>query len=337
MDTHEPKPLTERDCIWITWERQRRTETLSGDLGVRLYRLTPPDNYLWKVLVLSLRTIGILLRVRPRCLIVQNPSMALAGLVALLRPLFGYRLVVDRHSNFKFPTMDDPSPKYRAFHALSRLTISKADLTIVTNDHLAGVVRDWGGRPFVLQDRLPDMDLARETELEGERNVVMVSSFSADEPIDAVLAAAEHLPEGWRLHMTGNWRRRGADLESRVPSSVRLTGFLDEPDFQSLLLSADAVVALTTQDHTLLCSAYEAVVLGRPLVLSDTSALRAYFREGVVFTGHGADDLAAAMIRAVEERDERAAAIRGLRDVLAEEWKPRFRDLVARIEGFAIR
>lgn len=324
--------LPEKEGIWITWERQRRTDTLARELRLKLHRFTPPDQYLWKVLVLSLMTVATLIRIRPKRLVIQNPSMALAGLVVFLKPLLRYGLVVDRHSNFKFHTKDDPSLKYRIFHALSRWTVRHADLTIVTNDYLAEIISSWGGRAHVLQDRLPDMDLAEDTDLEGKHTIVMVSSFSADEPIAEVLRAAPMLDDGTVLYMTGNWRRFASDLERTIPANVRLTGYLSERNFQSLVKSADVVLALTTQDHTLLCSAYEAVVLHKPLVTSDTSALRSYFRKGVLFTGHSADELSRTLNRAVVEREERSKEIEELALILEAEWRPRFEELVRRIE-----
>ncbi len=319
------------DTIWITWEQQRRTETLAKALEIPLYRFRPVRIYSLKVLLLSLRTLLVLLSKRPRRLVVQNPSMALAGLVCWLKPLFGYRLVIDRHSNFKFPTMESRSLKYRLFHALSRMTVARADLTIVTNGHLAGIVEGWGGRPYVLQDMMPTLTAGDAVSLSGRSNIAWVNSFSADEPVEAVLDAAKYLPDGVTLHITGDDSRLSPALLSSVPDNVRLTGYLHETDFQSLLKSVDVVLALTRQDHTLLCSAYEAVALGKPLVLADTHALREYFNSGVLFTSLDPETIAATLCQALEERTQRAQAVEELRERLLSEWKPRFEELIDRV------
>ncbi len=320
------------DCIWITWEEQRRTDVLSAELGISLYRLTSSSNYLLRLLKLSLQTLQILFKNRPQKLIIQNPSMALAVLTVVFKPLFAYKLIVDRHSNFKFDTIDIPSLKYRIFHLLSRYTVRKADLTIVTNNFLAQVVRDWGGRPFILQDKLPSLPFAGETELEGQRNLALVFSFSLDEPVEEVLLAARRLPSDVVLYITGNWKRLNKSLLEDLPPQVRLTGYLSEKDFQTLINSVDAVMAFTDQDHTLLCSAYEAIALGKPFLTSDTSALKSYFRKGVLFTKHDANSLVKAMGMILEESHKRSCMIKELAELLSEEWSPRFRNLVKEIK-----
>ena len=258
--------------------------------------------------------------------------MALASLTVFVKPLFGYKLIVDRHSNFKFHTVNKLSPKYKFFHILSRYTIRKADLTIVTNEFLAQVVRDWGGTPFILQDMLPNLELAGASKLEGQRNLALVSSFSDDEPIEAVMKAARELPDNVVLYITGNWKSLRKSLLNDLPRQVRLTGYLDENDFQTLINSVNAVMALTTQDHTLLCSAYEAVSLGKPFLTSNTSELKSYFRKGVLFTKHDAESLAKNMKLVLNETEKKSIEIKELRKVLAKEWMVRFQDLIGKIK-----
>lgn len=325
--------LTLEDCIWITWEEQRRTDVLSAELGVPLYRLTSSSNYLWRLLKLGFQTLSILFKICPGKLIIQNPSMALAALTVFFKPFFGYKLIIDRHSNFKFHTVKDPSLKFRFFHLLSRYTVRKADLTVVTNTFLAQVVQDWGGQPFILQDKLPTLHLAGKTKLEGQRNLALVFSFSADEPVKEVLLAARALPPDVVFYITGNWKRLDRSLLENLPPQVRLTGYLSEKDFQTLINSVDAVMAFTSQDHTLLCSAYEAISLGKPFLTSDTSALKAYFRKGVLFTKHDAHSMVKSMTMILEESQKRSDMIRELATILAEEWTPQFRDLAYRIKA----
>ena len=56
---------------------------------------------------------------------------------------------------------------------------------------------------------------------------------------------------------------------SAKPDNVRLTGFLPDSDYVGLILASDAVIALTTMDHTMQRGAYEAVYLGRPVITSN--------------------------------------------------------------------
>jgi glycosyltransferase involved in cell wall biosynthesis len=196
-------------ALWITWENQRRSLELARRLGARLVVFAGPryDDLprLRRYAVLSLKTLGALWRERPPLVFAQNPSIMLAALLCAVKKILGFKLVVDRHSNFKFGLRGGLN--WSLFQRLSRYTLRKADLTIVTNKFLKDVVERAHGRGFVLQDPLPELSLGTVEPLQGERNVVYVSSFSNDEPVEQVLGAAELLPGEWRLHITGNPRR----------------------------------------------------------------------------------------------------------------------------------
>ena len=65
-------------------------------------------------------------------------------------------------------------------------------------------------------------------------------------------------------------------------SICTLTGFLSDGAYGSLLHDADAVMTLTTRDHTMLRGAWEAVYQGTPVIVSDWPMLRDAFDEGAV-------------------------------------------------------
>lgn len=316
--------------IWITWERQRRSLELARRLGCRLHVLLVEAPYLLRAIKLGARTCK-LLAARPQVVYVQNPSILLATLAVFLRPMFGYVLVVDRHSNFKQHTLRSRHPQWLVFHALSRYTVKHADLTIVTNTSLAEIVQSWGGKPFVLPDPLPHLEYAERRDL-GEPTVVCVSSFGTDEPIGEVLGAARIVGPQVRVVITGNPAKLPAEIRALAPENVRFSGYLAEREFQSLLASCDAIMALTTQPHTLLCAAYEAVSLGQPLIVSDQEDLRSYFYRGAVSTANTAQDIADAIETAISERVRLAIEARALAMELEAAWKGRFANLSSAVE-----
>ncbi len=280
--------------------KHRRTRELSGALGLELFELIFNGPYALRVAVLSLRTIATLARTRPSLLFVQNPSLFLASLVCLLRPLFGYRLVVDRHSSFKLDTMGSRSPKYRLFHLLSRYTVRTADLTIITNEPLKSLVEEWGGVGFVLPDKFPELPLARRIDLGPGRHVLFICTFSDDEPVADVLEAARLLGDGTTVHVTGNVQGKRPDLPGQAPPNVHFTGFLPEDEYQSTLASCDVVLALTTKPHIMQCGAYEAVSAHRPLVIGPDEAMVQYFSKGRIATEIDSVSIAAALKEALE-------------------------------------
>ena len=136
--------------------------------------------------------------------------------------------------------------------------------------------------------------------------MVSICGWGQDEPIDELLASAAGQP--WDLAVTGR-QRAGPTLAE----NVNLTGFLDDAAYGQLLASADLVVVLTNRDETLLSGAWEALALGRPLIVSATPALIATFGEDIACVRNDARSIALAIQSAVAdlsgaERSKRAAS-----------------------------
>jgi glycosyltransferase involved in cell wall biosynthesis len=119
------------------------------------------------------------------------------------------------------------------------------------------------------------------------------------------------------LQITGDYRRVKHLLP---PSPAHLTGFLPEAEYVELLRTADVIVDLTCMEDCLVCGAYEAVALEKPLVTSDTAALRDYFRLGTVYTKHDCQSLAAAITYALAHRDRLGADMKRLKLDLGRHW-----------------
>ena len=97
-----------------------------------------------------------------------------------------------------------------------------------------------------------------------------------------------------------------------LPSNVELSGFLSTEGYVSLVSSADAVVVLTTREDTLLSGAWEALALGRPLIVSDTNALKQTFGDGVTYVAPDARAISDAVQRTLADPSaaQRARALR---------------------------
>src|SRR6185437_10192477 len=120
---------------------------LNIDLAVLTTRTRGPLRYL----LLGARTLRLFVRRQPDVVVVQNPSLMLAAFALVLRRVLRYRLIVDAHNEAVQPFKN----RQRWFAWLSRCVVRGADLTIVTNRHLAEQVVQQGGRPFILPDRVP--------------------------------------------------------------------------------------------------------------------------------------------------------------------------------------
>jgi glycosyltransferase involved in cell wall biosynthesis len=221
------------------------------------------------------------------------------------------------------------------FHFLSKYTTRRADITIVTNEFLRKFVDSWGGRGFVLQDKLPSLNEGNVEKLHGVRNVALISTFSDDEPILEVVTAAKLIPSDWFIYVTGKYDEHKLTRHNleRLPDNVILTGYLPEPEFQTLLKSVDAIVVLTTAEHTLTCGAYEGLSLLKPMILSDTPTIREYFSKGAIYTNPTRKDIAAAIGEVIASKDRLRTGLIQLKKDLAEDWDSRFAGLIGAVQS----
>jgi glycosyltransferase involved in cell wall biosynthesis len=300
----------------VSWNAHRRTDGLCAAWGVPLQVLRPTLPGALKWLELPLRTLRLLGRRRPRILFVQNPSLALTTVAVLFRPLFRYRLVVDAHNEGVRP-FDRPSAAVRW---LTRRLLKSADVTIVTNDALADDVCAAGGYPVTLPDSLPALPEPDLTIRPGRNaaDIAVIATYRRDEPIAAIMAAAATMPE-LRFAFSGPAERYSGDTP--VPANVRLTGFLDDTAYWRLLAQATVVCDLTLKPDCLVCGAYEALAVGKPMVLSDNPPTREIFGTAAVLTGNGSEEIAAALRQAIGDRERLETAANALRGSYPERWR----------------
>lgn len=305
-----------QEKIWITWENQRRNRTLSSKLDARLYEIVCNRSRLVRYASSMIKTLKIISAHKPKILFVQNPSIVLTIYCLLIRNLFGYKLVVDAHNAGLFPR----EGKNPLLNVLARVLARRADFLIVTNANLAGIVKDWGGRPVVLPDPMPALEGFPGQQPGGNAfNIVFVCSWSSDEPYAELIEAAAQLGPDYLISITGNWS--GKVARETIPANVRLTGFLPEPAYVQLLQRSDLVIVLTTRDDCLNCGAYEAISLEKPLILSNKQALKEYFRHGVIFTDNDSESIRENLRFGCANRENLRKEIGALKKQLLAEWE----------------
>jgi len=321
------------DFIWITWERQRRTLELSKNLGIRLiriiYRGPKALRYPW----CAFFTINVIKNYRPKLLFVQNPSLVLTLWVSILKLVFGFSLVVDRHTNF---LINKPPSFYKfLFSIISDFTLRRAELTVVTNRALAELVEKKHGSPFVLPDPLPEMPEVEPYPLAGRVNICFICTYSGDEPFEEVISAGEHLPKSIGLYITGNPGSR--TLSPRAMNIVKenphiiLTGFLSEDHYFDLLGAVDVVMDLTTLDHCLVCGAYEGIAAGKPLILSRKSCNSELFGDTPIYVEATKNSILDGIKTAIEELHRRTDMTRVLGRQYRQNWQDQFEQLRDRV------
>jgi len=288
---------------WITWEVQTRNRSMSSVLGVPLVELLSDKPRLIRYMILTGRTISILWRYRGCWVFVQNPSIVLAFVAVVLKPLLRHKLVVDFHNSGLFPL----EGKSRLLTAVSRFICRRADLSIVTNASLAKEVEERGGEACVVTDPLNESEfMPAATDSSYTSNYLLfVCSWADDEPWEEVLEAIRHVHAPVELWATGNYKKRLSEKAvGELPEQVRLLGFVGRGDYIRVLQQVRLVIDLTTRNHCLVCGAYEAVSAEVPMLLSDTSVNRETFPRGAVYTLNEPKAIAHAINQAIEDYTE---------------------------------
>lgn len=317
-----------QDTFFLTWIEHRRTRILCQKLSIPLAELLSPHRGVRRYAELTIRTLRTVFLLHPKVLIVQSPSIVLALLALALRPFLGYRLIVDAHNEAIEPYLHSSWAMCR----LAWLLQKRADLTIVTNCQLAETVIRHGGRPLVLPDCIPVPPSTSPRNMPGEFRIVLISTFAGDEPFDAVIDAMRQIDTGVHLYVTGNPATLPATVKATLPSNITLTGFLSEHDYWAMLASSDAVMDLTTMDNCLVCGAYEAIAVQRPLVLSRNDASTELFADFAVFT----DNTIGSIVNAIQSlRLRHRQLVAGMPKATIqfnEQWQRRAQELHAFID-----
>lgn len=335
---HVPSGVSVK-TLWFSWEDHRRSRELAVEFEAEYRPLTTKIK--WRTLkypFLITWTVFELIRCKPGVVFCQNPSVVLASLLCFLKPLFKYKLFVDRHSNFKFETQRLSDIKWRVFHFLSKFSVRNADLTIVTNKYLADLCTVWSGNAVVLQDKIPDLvvkDLGcvSRVMVSTRPQVMFVTMFDDDEPIREIISACESV-QGITFYFSGNFKKvidkNTADYLAK--KNIFFMGFLPEDHYISLMARCDAVCVLTIKEYILNCGAYEAVSLNKPLILSNTKTIRSFFSRGVVYVNPlDSESIRAGILNVVNAKDQLQKEVIEFKESERAEWTIRAGAVKARI------
>jgi len=312
---------------FVTWYPHcRRSDALAEALGgtshlVHYLGFRRPLQAPVKYVLQTATTLRLLARERPDCILVAVPPIFAALPVWLHAHRRRVPFVVDAHTGIF------EHARWRWLLPVTRHVLARADAVIVTGEALRERVAAWGARAAVIGDVPVRFAPGRPPLPCGGARVVVVNTFSVDEPIDTLLEAARAVREA-RFFVTGDVRHaRSAWLAGR-PANLTFTDFLPEEDYAGLLRAADVVVVLTTHDHTMQRGGYEAMALGKPLVTSPWGLLRETFSRGTIHVENEPVALAAGIRRALAEREHLGREMRGLRQEREAIFRSRLAELL---------
>jgi glycosyltransferase involved in cell wall biosynthesis len=290
--------------LFVSWAFvQGRSGDIASSLGGRasplyLERISDRRYVLLRYALTSVLTVGVLLRHRPRSVIVTNPPIIPGLICAAYGRLAGAPVVLDSHTGSFGLKGDTRSKRLLPVHAwLAR----RVAAVLVTTDELGDVVSGWGGRPLVVHEAPPAWSVAPPGPLPERPKVLFVGVFANDEPVGEVIEAARLLPECDVL-VTGKLTKAPAGLVESAPPNVRFVGFLPADGYRDLVEQADVMISLTTEPVSVMRAAYEAVYARRPLVISGWPVLEKLFPHAVPVT-NDRDGIAAGVRTVISDHD----------------------------------
>lgn len=315
----------QKNIFWVTWEKQRRNRELSKALDVKLFELSEIDQIKsrFKKYVIGItKTLKIFLREKPKIVFCQNPSLILSLLFVLLKKITGIKVIVDAHNVGLFPK----EGRSLVLGYVAVFIQRRADLTIVTNQGLKEHVEKNGGKAFILQDKIPDIPILKPRGLGGESNILFICSFADDESYQNVFDAARHLDPNIHIYVTGNYKKKGIQPD-KISDNISLTGFIPEEEYIEMLNSVDAAIILTSRENCLVCGAYETVAVEKPMILSDTKALRDYFSMGAVYAENTGEGIKNAILEVIRRKEELIEGVKTLKIFRHNQWLRNKNDL----------
>ena len=311
---------------WIAHNRRSQLLSQKFDMNLHLiqslkrFYLLAPLRYVLQ----SIRTLAILFRERPDVIFVQNPPIFATFVVYLYTKISRSKFIIDSHTGALL------APWWQWSLPLHGWLSRRALTTIVTNEHLEAIVKAWDARTFIVADIPTEFPKGNDFPLAKEFNVAVINTFSPDEPVGEVLKAAALLPDV-QFYITGDPIRAKKTFLQEHPDNVQFTGFLPDSDYFGLLRGVQAIVVLTTDDHTMQRGACEAVSMGKPIITSDWEVLRTYFHKGTIYVDNSANGIRGGIVDMIERQAQMEEEILLLQRERQEEWKMKEEELLALI------
>ncbi len=312
----------------IAWAPySRRSEVFARELNAPLHcihylKFQAPPYAPFKYILQTARTLQTLFKQRPGVVFVQNPPFVSGLAVSLYCRAAGARYVLDHHSAAFAPIWNWAQP-------IQKRLARQAAANIVTNQHWADIIRSWKAPALVMGDPFADLPPGEQFPVaSGSTTLAFIQTFAPDEPLDAVLEAAAGLPDV-HLYVTGDTSRKPTSFFEGKPGNVTYTGFLPDSQYTGLLRAVDAILVLTTRDHTLQLGGCEAVSAGRPLIVSDWPFLRQFFSKGAVYVENSPESICQGICEMQRRKAQLRHEIVALRAEARQEWQARLAELKA--------
>ncbi|VAW54778.1 hypothetical protein MNBD_GAMMA06-598 [hydrothermal vent metagenome] len=315
--------------IWTAWHVSQRSRNLASELELQVFEKVIENNLLSRHLFSSIWTIYTFLKVRPEKIYIQY-SFLLLVIAAGYKKLAPYpvSIICDCHTKALRRKVSGSIGKL--FWFLKKKSFQSVNISIVSNIEMKHDIEKLTMRYCVLPDKIPRVSANASRDI-NETHCVFVCSYAADEPLNDVIAAAERLDGSVKMFCTGKIPANMKHLKANPHKNIIFTDFLSQVEYYNLISNADCVLALTTEEGCLQCAGYEALSAEVPMILSDTTALKAYFEDAAIYVKHSAQDLEIGVRKAIKSRSDLLYRMSRVREAREYEYASALNILVSAI------
>lgn len=287
-------------AIWLTWHYAARSRNMSKVLDIPILEYFNNKNALVRHSFSTIWTIYTLLKERPKVVFIQL-SFMLLNIVALYKICtFGQTVIIaDCHT--KALRRKAKGPLSYIFWTIKKATFRLVDVSIVSNVGMEKDIKELHDNYFMIPDKIPEIKLEKNTN--NEKYFVYISSFAIDELFDEIFEVAKQLPNDIKLYWTGKIPQN-ISIPKDKPSNLIFTDYISFDEYYKLIANASSILALTTEEDCLQSGAYEALAVETPMVITDSIALKAYFQNSAIYTGHTPEEIKEKLLSVLDSYDE---------------------------------
>ncbi len=319
--------------VVIAWTQvSRRSQELARELDAIYYRLDRVDRPKWKIIYCLFRnfikTFFWLGYHRPDVVITFHAHPFITLSAFMYAWIFGKKVIPDIHTA-GFLDYD-----YFPADLLSHFLWNHAHRILLHNSeagkYVAEKYPDLSGKIVILEDPIPHIEVAAQTRDTDKLMCTFICRFSNDEPFREFLEAAKLIPE-IDFYITGNVEKIPSLKQEYNQTNIHFTGFLSDSDYFKQLANSDLLIALTTRPYTLMSAGYEALALGKPLIVTDSEALRQYYLDNVMYSENDMESIRASLTIAVQNLPHITQKMGVYRQIKQDQWRNRVNEFLTGI------
>ncbi len=243
----------------------------------------------FRYILLALKTFRVLRKERPSGVFAQNPPIFCPLAIIASRWTLGFKLIVDHHAVWSIKSIREPFLS-QTIAGLEKFVVKRAEANITPNENWTRQFREMGARnAFTYHDFLQrkegrtELASSIQDRLPPHRFLIIAAHGGhPKELLEEEVAAVQGLDD-YLLVITGRREKIGHRLAKlNLSGNVVYAGYLDQADYESLKLTADAALSLSDEPNTVPHAIHEFLSYGIPTIVLKDDLLRSIFNGAIV-------------------------------------------------------